>query len=663
MRHARFALGLSLLLLACDGGTPDPVDGGGGGVDAGPGDVAYRAECENINGTHCMMPWPSDRWRGADGHLAIDPAATPVNSFDVPLDPAQFERFDGFSPATSLVTSFPGAVDPSLLNGEDAIAATLEASSTTVIVDAETGELVAHFAELDLWEATDPNRAPLYLRPAARFEEGRRYVVGIRGLRTTDGAAVEPSAYFRLLRDGGDAAGTDVAARRARFDTDVFPVLEAAGVPRAELIEAWDFTTATGESIWGEMVAMRDAAMTAVGERGLGCTVIRVVDSDVDTDAPSDVWRQIIGTVEVPLFTNGDGALTPDASLHRGGDGRPVQNGTAQVPFIAQIPLSVRDAVQAGEAPARIELYGHGLFGSRQEITYGWHREHQQRLGVVSIAVDWWGMSENDLERITGTLTDFSDFYSTGERLQQSVINALVLARSFRGVCSELPEMQVPMPAGTMPAVDPTQLYYYGNSQGGIMGGVLAGLATDIDRFVLGVAGMSYPLLIKRSSAWTEYGPVMAVGYPDALEADLIMVMSASLWDLAEPSTYTSHWLADPLPGTPTHRVMMQIGIGDGLVSNAASYMMARTAGLPVVTPSPTMPYGIEATTAPVDSGMVIWDIPGVSPRDPGTRNPGGENATHEAVRRTDSARDQIDAFARPDGRVEQICDGACDPE
>ena len=81
------------------------------------------------------------------------------------------------------------------------------------------------------------------------------------------------------------------------------------------------------------------------------------------------------------------------------------------------------------------------------------------------------------------------------------------------------------------------------------------------------------------------------------------------------------------------------------------------------ITPSPTMPYGIEATTAPVDSGMVIWDIPGVSPRDPGTRNPGGENATHEAVRRTDSARDQIDAFARPDGRVEQICDGACDPE
>lgn len=661
MLHRRIALLASLLLIACDGGTPPPLDGGG--TDAGTDAVPYRAECENIAEAHCLMPWPSDRWR-VDGRLAIDPAATPVNAFDEPMDPAAFARFDGFSPATSIVTAFPGVIDATLLHGEDAIAATLEAGSTTVIVDAESGALVAHFAELDAWPETDPARAPLYLRPAARLAEGRRYVVGIRGLRTADGAPVAPSAYFRSLRDGGDAPGTDVAARRARFDTDVFPVLEAAGIPRAELIAAWDFTTATGETIWGDLISMRDDALAAVGDRGLGCTVTRVVDADVDADVPEHVWRQIYGTVTVPLFSNGTGSLTADARLRRGPDGRPVQNGTAEVLFIAQIPLSVRDAVQSGMPPARIELYGHGLFGSRAEITYGWHREHQQRLGVVSIGVDWWGMSDDDLERITGTLTNFSDFDATGERLQQSVINALVLGRSFRGVCAELPEMQVPMAAGgTMPSVDPSQLYYYGNSQGGIMGGVLAGVATDIDRFALGVGGMSYPLLIKRSTAWIQYGAVMAVGYPDPLERDLIMVMSASLWDLAEPTTYSPHWVRDPLPGTPPHRVLMQIGIGDALVSNVASYMVARTAGIPVITPSPVMPYGLEAATAPADSGVVIWEIPGVSPSVPGTRSPGVDNDTHEAVRRTDSARDQIDAFFAPDGVIEQRCEGPCDPE
>ena len=90
-------------------------------------------------------------------------------------------------------------------------------------------------------------------------------------------------------------------------------------------------------------------------------------------------------------------------------------------------------------------------------------------------------------------------------------------------VLSAIPDLQVPMPDGsTMPSVDPSQLYYYGNSQGGIMGGVLAGVATDIDRFALGVGGMSYPLLIKRSTAWIQYGAVMR-GYvlvPNSLLAN-----------------------------------------------------------------------------------------------------------------------------------------------
>ncbi|MBX3273797.1 MAG: hypothetical protein KF729_26265 [Sandaracinaceae bacterium] len=657
MDYARLPLLFAFTLAACDGGATTPAD------DAGVEDeLVYRAECENVSAVHCLLPWPSDRWL-VGGRVAIDPAATPVNAFGDALDPALFHRFDGFSPATPIVTSFPGVLDRSLLAGEGAIARTLEPGSTTVIVDTVTGERVAHFAEVDEWAETDPARAPLYLRPAARLAEGRRYVVGIRGLRTMDGAAVPPSAYFRRLRDGGDAPGTDLAARGARFSTEVFDVLEAAGVPRAELIEAWDFTTASGERLWGDLVAMRDDALEAVGERGLGCSVVRVVDADLD-EAPSHVWRQIYGTVTVPLFSHGTSESSADARVRRDAAGRPMHRGTAEVPFVAQIPLSVRDAVQAGEPPARIELYGHGLFGSRVEITYGWHREHQERLGLVSIAVDWWGMSDGDLSRITRTLQDLSDFDATAERLAQSVINALVLARSFRGVCAELPELQVPMPGGgTMPSIDPSQLYYYGNSQGGIMGGVLAGVATDIERFALGVGGMSYPQTIKRSTAWVQYGAVMAVGYPDALERDLLMAMVAPVWDLAEPSTYTPHWLRDPLPGTPIKRVLMQIGIGDALVSNASSYLQARTAGLPVLTPSPVTPWGLETTSAPADSALVIWQIPDVPPLPPGTRSPGMDNAAHEAVRRTDSARDQIDAFFRPDGRVEQRCDGPCDPE
>lgn len=665
MRY-RLALLCALTLVACDDGeTPDPPDAGDAGEapPADAGGASFRAECENINATHCLLPWPSDRYRGDDGMLALEADAMPTNDFGDAVDARVYDRFDGFSPAGSMVTSFEGELDASGLNGELAIGDSLDPGSTTVIVDAETGELVAHWAELDEWPSTDPARAALYIRPAARLAEGRRYVVGIQGLQHADGSAVEPSTYFRALRDAEGLEGTDVAERQARFDSDVFAVLEGAGVSRDGLIEAWDFTTADGENLWGEMISMRDDALEAVGDEGLGCTVLQVLDADEGDEVPDNTWRQVIGTVTVPLFLNGDQPSHEESTMNRGPDGMPAQNGTAEVPFIATIPPSVRDAVLAGEGPARVEVYGHGLFGSRLEITYGWHREHQERLGVVSVAVDWWGMSENDLSRITQTLQDFSMFTSTADRLRQATINFLVLGRSFRGVCAELPEMQVPMPDGsTAPAADAAQTYYYGNSQGGIFSGAMVATATDWTDFVLGVGGMSFPLIIKRSSAWVMYSAVMEVGYGDALERDLLLTMSSSFWDLAGPATYSPHFLTDPLPGSPVKRVLMQVGINDALVNNAATYVQARTAGVPLITPSPYEPYGVDTTTAPADSGLVIWEIPDVPPHTPGTRSP-TDNATHEAVRRTDSARDMIDAFTAPGGQITQTCDGPCDPE
>ena len=55
----------------------------------------------------------------------------------------------------------------------------------------------------------------------------------------------------------------------------------------------------------------------------------------------------------------------------------------------------------------------------------------------------------------------------------------------------------------------------------------------------------------------------------------------------------------------------------------------------------------------------MIYDVNGTVP--PLTNTPPEtENGVHEAVRRLDAARRQIDAFLRPDGLVENFCDGPC---
>ena len=47
--------------------------------------------------------------------------------------------------------------------------------------------------------------------------------------------------------------------------------------------------------------------------------------------------------------------------------------------------------------------------------------------------------------------------------------------------------------------IDTRRLFYDGNSQGGIIGGALAAVGVDHDRAVLGVPGMNYSTLLRRS--------------------------------------------------------------------------------------------------------------------------------------------------------------------
>lgn len=660
---------VAVTLLGCPS-DPDPTaDSGPAPGDAGPIEV-FRAECDNVNPNHCLLPWPSERFLtedpGSATGLGIDiPAeAMPRNARGVPVDPGLFERFDGFSPATSLITSFAGEVDPAGLNGEDAIAATLEPSSTTVIVDAESGALVAHFAELDEWPLIEPTRAPLYLRPAARLAEGRRYVAAVQGLRLADGSPVEPSGYFRALRDGSPLPDTDVEDRRASFE-EIFATLEAAGVAREGLIEAWAFTTGTDEVAYHDLLRMRDDAVgnpTAgpgrVGAEGLGCAVTRVEEDPMN----DDIWRRVDGTITVPLYLEGeDPEDVAQSRLHRGAEGEVEVNGSAEVPFVALIPRTVHDAVAAGGEPAQLEIYGHGLFGTRAEVFAGWHEAHAQRLAVVTFGIDWWGMSMPDIPRVIQTLRDFSMFDATGERLNQGVVNVLVLARTARGLCRDLPEMQIPTATGSAPAYSQTAIHYYGNSLGGILGGSVAAVANDITRFVLGVCAIGFPFTITRSANWRVYGALMAEGYPDPLDRMVMLHASASLWDLGEPSTGAPHLIADPFADTAAKQILMQIGVGDAQVANVPSEYEARTVGLPLLTPSPREVYGLETTDGPAESALAIYAT-GAPPLAPGTRDPGDGAGAHEAVRRTGAAMDQIAEFVR-NGQVVHMCDGPCDPE
>jgi hypothetical protein len=215
--------------------------------------------------------------------------------------------------------------------------------------------------------------------------------------------------------------------------------------------------------------------------------------------------------------------------------------------------------------------------------------------------------------------------------------------------------------------LDTDRLFYDGNSQGGIMGGSLTALAPDFNRAVLGVPGMNYSTLLRRSVDFDEYAQVLYANYPNELERPLILSLIQNLWDRGEANGYAHHITDNPLPGTPAHTVLLHEAFGDHQVANVTTEVEARTIGAflhqPALDPgrhSDVNPYyGIpEIPFYPFNgSALVVWDSG--SPTPPANNTPPRPGADpHSHPRSTAIARQQKSDFLQDGGGVTDVCNG-----
>lgn len=576
---------------------PDPVDA----LDP------LNPACDQLDTSMCMFPFPSDFWTVADDttptgrRVDISLLATPRNVALVPMDPTEWNRQDGFSPGTDLLTFIPDLdltatwtlqdrperyrdqmTDPALSLAEDA---------PIVIVDAQTGRRHPFFVEHDTHVDTDPASATLIIRTAVNFTDGHRYVVGFRHLVSTDGRALPPRGLFSSLRDG---TGPD--DRQAHYDEAVFPVLAEAGVERDELVLAWDFTIASTQNLAGRLLSMRDETFAALGDTDLDDGLVHgdapgysITSVDNRADPADATVREVRGELRVPNYlTNPDditvavpgvgefplpGARLVYDSLSPGPNDTPIVNPSAptrSVPFVCSIPRTVTT-----EGPATPTLYGHGLLGSQNESTGG-STEGLRANNYMPCAADWTGMATGDLANVALILTNVGLFPSLADRMQQGFLDFLVLGRALSH-----PDGLVAHPAFRIddePTFDPAGLVFDGNSQGGILGGGLAAFGVDFTRVTLGVPGMNYSTLLNRSNDWEgAYGDLLYAFYPGKAEQQLVLNLIQMLWDRGETNGFANHVTDDPLPDTPAKQVLLQVGFGDHQVANLAAEVMGRS--------------------------------------------------------------------------------------
>jgi hypothetical protein len=620
-------------------------------------DPDTAARCEFLDPTECLLAWPSDHFTVADPttdtgrRLALDRMSMPRNVDGVAIDPTELNRSDGFSPGTMIVTRVPG-IDLATTGAPPLgdLAQSLAPDAPLVVVDADTGERHPFWAELDDDATTDEDRA-LMLRPAVNFEEGHRYVVAMRRLKDAAGDTIPANPVFATYRD---AIPTDVAhveARRPAMES-IFATLADAGVARHDLHLAWDFTVASERNLSERLLHLRDDAFGDLGAAAPSFTVTGIEDLTPEQDA--QIARRVEGTFEVPLYLTGAGA--PGSTFHWGGDGLPERNGSITANFSCRVPRAA-----TGETPARISLYGHGLLGSRGEVNAGNVRAFADEHGIVFCATDWIGMANADIGTVVGILQDMSNFPQLADRVQQGILNTLFLGRLMKH-----DEGLAAHPAfrdDGVPLIDTTELFYDGNSQGGIIGGAATAVAQDWTRAVLGVPGMNYSLLLRRSSDWPVYASIFEVAYPDRLDQTLTLAMIQSQWDRAEANGYAHHLTDDPYPGTPEHQVLLHVAYADFQVTMWSAEIMARTIGAHLR--QPALAPGRHPDEAPYfglppvpgdgfgGSVMVYWDSG--TPPPPSIEEPPSEGTDpHSRPRAQASARLQKSLFF--DGAFVDVC-------
>ena len=627
------------------------------GLGACNGDTALPnpPQCNPLGANACMTPWPSSVFETEDAttptgwKLAIPAGTLPTNFADVPIDPTGWNWADGFSPAAPVVLSFPGGVSVAGLPPADNMDLSLAPDSPTVILDMTTGQRVAHFAELDVPADATPDSQALFLRPAMRLVGGHRYAVAVTNrVKSRDGGDLPISEGFAALRDGKHTDHALLEAARPRL-VEALDAIEAAGFPADELVVAWDFTVASDAFLHSDMIAARDRALVALANHPIGYTIV--------TDQPVDVMirRRITGTLDAPLFLTQGGGVLPGTTIARDADNLPAVQGFYQIPFTAIVPA----CAYTSTAPVGMVMYGHGLLGDSTEASDGVQRTTSAELCMVMVGTDMRGMSQQDTAAVARALNDATHADEVFEVLEQGIVNHVALAKALRTTFAQT--LFVDAASQNKPLVDPTQVFYYGLSQGGIFGTAVMAWEPTIQRAVLGVGAANYSMLLDRSADWPQYRLILNGGYNDPLDDALVISLCQMRWDKTEGSGVANTVLDGAATGVPPKQLLMQIALADEQVPNIGSYWEARTMGVPVVGPTPTTPWGLTVQQSPIATGSALVIMDGGAPIAPVTNIPPPklQPSMHDLTRIQPATRRQIKEFYAT-GQIVNECTGAC---
>jgi hypothetical protein len=617
------------------------------------------AHCNPLMREHCFLPWPSSFYLKPASStktgfkVAYDAKALPANNKGKPVEPTRHNLRDGFSVGAQPLLWLPGGISAEGLATIDAPKPSVDADHPIWLIAMPSGERVPFFTELDANATGTDQKQALVLRPLKPLEANSRYVVAVRtSVRDSAGKALVAPEGFARLRDGLPTADATLEGQRTTVE-EVLTFLEGKGLARSELALAWDFRTQSRESATSQLVSLVDGALAKLPSSGPAYTITEQTDHD-EAKEPY-LWREIVGTYQVPSYLVDDG---PDAVFELDAAGKPKYRGMQSFEFRVHIPRCALTATK----PLPVLIFGHGLFRNAHfELLAPYHKTLTNQLCMIEFSGTWIGLSSDDLQSVAAqVLPDFSRLPRVTDRIQQAHVNMHTLVELALGPILKDPALARP---GGDPIADGQQVYYYGISNGGIQGFTFAALQQRIERFALNVPGGWWSMMMERSADFQLLAVLMKSVYPQALDRLIIILTSQAFFDTTDPINFTSFHRDGPLPGRKAKKLLLQEGRYDDEVPNMTTRALVRAAGLPLLKPAVESVWLVDEADGPLESAYTQWDV--TPPQQPPKTNTPATKleedvSAHKVPRRLEQLVDQLQRFFRPDGKIEATCNGKC---
>lgn len=548
--------------------------------------------------TPVQAPFPYDHYREpATGRLRLDTG--PFSSALLPLVD-QFERFldaagqmDGFATYAPLVFLSSVPLDASSLPADESASVQDDASVRLLELSADRRVLSAVPIRVEYreMEAQDGPRYLVTALPAILLRPWTSYLLLVtEGVRSREGANLGRSRGFAEVM--GDlpirAHDPERAALVERERIRLAPLVTS--LPNASrVVAAADFTTGDAASETIEILKMfwkggkySRVAYDLDGD-GDGQTDVFYGNAYPECPPEDDELAYGVAGVFEPVNLTG-----PDQTFVKKGDGWetfPPQ----RVRFFLMVP--------ARATPAPVVLMAHGI-----------HSDHSQlcdvardlaRAGLATVRFDLPRHGDRG-----GGATDFLDLTHPAkirDNLRQSAVDLACLTLLVEALAEDLDLWPPDAPDG-QGDLDASRIGFLGHSLGGIVGSVFVPLSDRVGPAVLNVSGVALTHMVESY--------VVPQGSGGMYEVMGMVHLAQHLLYPGDGVSFAHRFLREPLQRA--HPVLVHEHMKDDTVPNLTTEVLARFAGIPLLSPYAAPVAGLEVVSAS-EATSGLWQVEGVS--------------------------------------------------